>query len=218
GHVPLLLGSVTAMSDEQGHVAASGPDATVLGYDAWGARRNPDATTATPASFNLPVGHRQFTGHEAIPNVGLVNMNGRVYDPEMGRFLSADPTIQFVANLQSYNRYSYVLNNPLRYTDPTGYGLFSAFGVHGWLDTVLTIGVAVVGAVICGVSAGAGCVAFTIFATELSAFSTAAAVGDAGGSGWQIGASVGIGIVAGLAGGAAGGAVGGSVGGAIIGG
>jgi hypothetical protein len=48
-------------------------------------------------------------------------MNGRVYDPEVGRFLSADPFIQAPYNSQSYNRYSYVLNNPLKYVDPSGY-------------------------------------------------------------------------------------------------
>ena len=78
------LGSVTAMSDDLGRVSASGSDATLLAYDPWGARRNPNGTAANPASFNLPEGGRQFTGHEQIPNVGLVNMNGRLYDPCWG--------------------------------------------------------------------------------------------------------------------------------------
>ena len=47
-------------------------------------------------------------------------MNGRIYDPTVGRFLSPDPNVQFASNLQSYNRYSYAAGNPLRYTDPTG--------------------------------------------------------------------------------------------------
>jgi RHS repeat-associated protein len=118
------LGSVTAMSDEMGKVvglASGGANATAMGYDAWGARRNPDGTSADSSSLPLQSGHREYTGHETIPSVGLVNMNGRVYDPELGRFLSPDPNVQFVADLQSYNRYSYALNNPLRYTDPTGY-------------------------------------------------------------------------------------------------
>ena len=50
-------------------------------------------------------------------------MNGRVYDPTLGRFLSADPHVQFEALLISYNRYAYVNNNPLRYSDPSGYFL-----------------------------------------------------------------------------------------------
>jgi RHS repeat-associated protein len=68
-----------------------------------------------------PYTSRGFTGHEHIPAFGLIHMNGRVYDPEVGRFLSADPFIQAPYNSQSYNRYSYVLNNPLKYVDPSGY-------------------------------------------------------------------------------------------------
>ena len=135
------LGSVTAMSDDRGRVSATGSDPTVLGYDVWGARRNPDETSANPASFNLPVGRRQFTGQEQIPDVGLVNMNGRLYDPSLGRFLSPDPNVQLAGDLQSYNRYSYAGNNPLRYTDPSGYfwsGIGNWFnnpqnGLHVWM-------------------------------------------------------------------------------------
>jgi hypothetical protein len=53
-------------------------------------------------------------------------MNGRMYDPLLGRMLSPDPELQAPGDLQDYNRYSYVLNNPLRYTDPTGYDFWSA--------------------------------------------------------------------------------------------
>jgi RHS repeat-associated protein len=56
-----------------------------------------------------------------LDEVGLVHMNGRIYDPLLGRFLSADVAIQAPGNLQSYNRYSYVMNNPLTLTDPTGW-------------------------------------------------------------------------------------------------
>jgi hypothetical protein len=54
-------------------------------------------------------------------------MNGRIYDPTLGRFLQADPHIQAPSNSQNYNRYSYVLNNPMSYTDPSGY-FFKALG------------------------------------------------------------------------------------------
>jgi RHS repeat-associated protein len=114
------LGSVTAVSDEEGRVSTSSPEATVLAYDVWGARRNPDESAASWQSFTPPVGNREFTGQEQIPDTGLVNMNGRVYDPALGRFLSPDPNVQDTSDTQSYNRYSYALNNPLRYTDPTG--------------------------------------------------------------------------------------------------
>eukprot|EP01028_Stygiella_incarcerata_P008143 TRINITY_DN3477_c0_g2_i3.p1 TRINITY_DN3477_c0_g2~~TRINITY_DN3477_c0_g2_i3.p1 ORF type:complete len:413 (+),score=-19.60 TRINITY_DN3477_c0_g2_i3:103-1341(+) len=67
---------------------------------------------------------RGFTGHEHITEFNLIHMNGRVYDPVTGRFLSADPTIQAPYDTQSYNRYTYVKNNPLKYTDPSGYSWF----------------------------------------------------------------------------------------------
>ena len=54
-------------------------------------------------------------------------MNGQIYDPTLGRFLQADPFIQFQDNTQSYNRYSYVLSNPMSYTDPSGYLSWSEF-------------------------------------------------------------------------------------------
>jgi RHS repeat-associated protein len=152
------LGSVTAMSDDQGHVSATGSDPTMFGYDPWGARRNPDGTAANPASFNLPLGHRQFTGHEQIPDVGLVNMNGRLYDPSLGRFLSPDPNVQFVADLQSYNRYSYAGNNPLRYTDPSGY-FWSEIGdfFKKYFSNPITDIEFVAAVAVCAVSEGAEC-------------------------------------------------------------
>ena len=64
---------------------------------------------------------RGYTGHEQLDNIDLIHMNGRIYDPNLGRFLSPDPHIQSLANPQNLNRYSYVLNNPLSYTDPSGY-------------------------------------------------------------------------------------------------
>ena len=59
--------------------------------------------------------------------MGIIHMNGRVYDPLIGRFMSADPFIQEPDNLQSYNRYAYVMNNPLNLTDPSGYWSFRSF-------------------------------------------------------------------------------------------
>jgi RHS repeat-associated protein len=164
------LGSTTAVSDEKGHIgSASGPDANVLGYDAWGARRNPDGTTTAGATFNQQPGHREFTGHEAIPDVGLVNMNGRVYDPVLGRFLSPDPNVQNLSDLQTYNRYSYVLNNPLRYTDPTGYfwseigTFFKNYFSNPFNDLELLGGI-----VVCATSAGAGCIVMGLMMTAMN--------------------------------------------------
>jgi RHS repeat-associated protein len=92
-----------------------------LSYDAWGRLRHsftqqvyaPDATPA------LLLG-RGYTGHEHLPWFGLVNMNARLYDPVVGRFLSPDPYVQAPEFSQSFNRYSYCWNNPLRYCDETG--------------------------------------------------------------------------------------------------
>ena len=61
-----------------------------------------------------------YTGHEHLPWFGLINMNARLYDPLVGRFLSADPYVQAPDFTQAFNRYSYALNNPLKYTDETG--------------------------------------------------------------------------------------------------
>jgi RHS repeat-associated protein len=74
---------------------------------------------------------RGFTGHEHLDQVGLIHMGGRVYDPEIGRFLSPDPFVQFPASTQGFNRYAYVGNNPLSYTDPSGYFLKKLMKVAG---------------------------------------------------------------------------------------
>ena len=71
---------------------------------------------------------RGYTGHEMLPEFGLINMNGRMYDPQLGRFLSPDNYIQMPENSQNFNRYSYCLNNPLKYTDPSGEFLNLVFG------------------------------------------------------------------------------------------
>ena len=80
-------------------------------YDAWGNR-------TLVAGSNIT--NRGFTGHEHLPQFGLINMNARMYDPMIGRMLSPDPHVQEPDFSQSYNRYSYCLNNPLIYTDPDG--------------------------------------------------------------------------------------------------
>ena len=204
------LGSVTASTDKNGRVvgALGGSETTVLGYDAWGARRAPDGRPATTA-LTLQAGHREFTGHETIPSVGLVNMNGRVYDPELGRFLTPDPTVQFVADLQSYNRYSYVLNNPLRYTDPTGYF------IGGWFDTLVNLTIGLTGIAVCTWTGGVGCgIAFTLAATIYNTTSMLVA----GVPFDQVLGTMFVGFVAGQFGGAAAEALGKTMAGQIVGG
>jgi RHS repeat-associated protein len=93
-------------------------------FDAWGKRRG-SAWTGAPSAADKNAINRStdkgYTGHEQLDNLDLVHMNGRVYDPVIGRFLSADPIIQDPFHSQAFNRYSYVWNNPLNGTDPTGY-------------------------------------------------------------------------------------------------
>ena len=71
---------------------------------------------------------RGYTGHEYLQSVGVINMNGRLYDPKLRRFLQPDNNIQDPFNTQNYNRYSYVLNNPLKYNDPSGESWNVLFG------------------------------------------------------------------------------------------
>lgn len=74
---------------------------------------------------------RGFTGHDSIDGVGLIHMNGRMYDPELGRFMQTDPFITSPLNAQTMNPYSYVNNNPIMGTDPTGYVSKNPFGFSG---------------------------------------------------------------------------------------
>ena len=88
-------------------------------FDAWGRERNPNTflyDNVPSHSFS-----RGFCMHEHYRDFGLINMNGRMYDPLVGRMLSPDIEIQNPEYSQSYNRYSYCFNNPLRFTDPSGY-------------------------------------------------------------------------------------------------
>jgi RHS repeat-associated protein len=108
------LGSIAVITDGGGAVLER------LAYDAWGKRRNTNGSD-DPAGAVTSATTRGFTDHEHISSVGLVNMNGRVYDPELGRFLSADPIVPSIFFSQALNRFSYVYNRPLSITDPTGY-------------------------------------------------------------------------------------------------
>ena len=105
----------TAFTDQQGSVLSvvneNGRKVFEATYDAWGRQ------TVTTNTIGL---RRGYTGHEMMGEFGLVNMNGRLYDPTLGRFLSPDNYVQEPGNSQSFNRYSYCLNNPLKYTDPSG--------------------------------------------------------------------------------------------------
>ncbi|WP_409417859.1 RHS repeat-associated core domain-containing protein [Flavobacterium sp. PS2] len=106
-------GSIMAISDANGTVIEKRL------YDAWGKI----SKVQDGAGNNLPgltVLDRGYTGHEHLQSVGLINMNARLYDPMLHRFLSVDNYVQDPTNTQNYNQYGYVMNNPLKYTDPSG--------------------------------------------------------------------------------------------------
>ena len=88
-------------------------------------RANPDRWEERDTRTSWIV-NRGYTGHEHLDAFKIINMNGRVYDPATGMFLSPDPVLQEGGNWLNYNRHSYCLNNPLKYTDPTGCSFFSA--------------------------------------------------------------------------------------------
>ncbi|GHU64363.1 hypothetical protein FACS1894123_08890 [Bacteroidia bacterium] len=109
------LGSITHVTNSSGSVVQE------LSYDAWGRLRNPANQTAYALGQEptLFLG-RGYTGHEHLPQFGLINMNARLYDPAIGRFLLPDPFVQMPDFSQNFNRYSYCLNNPFKYVDPSG--------------------------------------------------------------------------------------------------
>ena len=108
------LSSIAVVTNESGAVVERDF------YDAWGKRRNADGSDDTTCSLSSQTTHG-FTNQEEIDALCLVNLNARVYDPLLGRFMSPDSFNQDIYNLQLLNRYTYVGNNPLSFTDPTGH-------------------------------------------------------------------------------------------------
>ncbi len=114
------LGSARVFTDHNGQVEAERnydpfgkPRLASGGLKSFGASKLGDLADAKT--------NRGFTDHEHLDSVELIHMNGRVYDYSLGRFMSVDPVIQSPTNSQSINPYSYIMNNPLSGTDPTGY-------------------------------------------------------------------------------------------------
>lgn len=114
------LGSVLSVAEEAGALFNR------LSYDPWGRRRgqhgeDDPAGASSFGSINNTQDHTGFTGQEQLDQLALVHLNGRVYDPIIGRMISADPTVPDTDDGQHYNRYTYVLNNGLAYVDPSGF-------------------------------------------------------------------------------------------------
>mgnify|MGYP004559542351 CR=1 FL=1 len=109
------LGNITHIATSNGTLVAE------YSYDPWGRLRDPETLEIYAAGEEpeLFLG-RGFTGHEHMTWFGLINMNARLYDPLLGRFLSPDPYVQAPDFTQNFNRYSYALNNPLKFTDDSG--------------------------------------------------------------------------------------------------
>ncbi len=129
--------SIVAVTDTAGNVLERNS------YDPWGVRRDPTSLTpyAPGEEPELLLG-RGYGSHEHLGDFGLINMNARLYDPTLCRFLSPDPVVQSPFTPQNLNRYAYCLNNPLRYTDPSG--MFTKTHINGdmhiSLDDVYVIG------------------------------------------------------------------------------
>jgi RHS repeat-associated protein len=184
---------------------------------------------------------RGYTGHEHLTPFGddtnsgfcLINMNGRIYDPVLARFLSPDPYVQAPDYTQSFNRYAYGWNNPFKYTDPSGNSIIAAMLIGGGINLISQIiagnvsdlgdaftafGIGALGGL-----AGAGVGQAVAGALHIGGFAAGALTGGAGGAAggfvggagnaWFNGASFGSGLTAGLKAGAIG-----AIGGALVGG
>jgi RHS repeat-associated protein len=119
-------------------------------FDAWGSLINYYNATGAPfggwGAFD-----RGYTGHEHLQSVGLIHMNGRLYDPKLHRFLQPDNFVQDPTNTQNYNRYGYCWNNPLKYTDPSGESFWKSLASIavsvGFSAVGIAVGIATGGAI-----------------------------------------------------------------------
>lgn len=118
------------LSDHQGSVSdltsSTGTSVVNESFTPYGLRRNPATWSGAASNSDLTtaagITRQGYTFQTQLGLwMGLNHMNGRVEDSMIGRFLSADPHIPDPSNTQSYNRYSYVNNNPLSLVDPTGF-------------------------------------------------------------------------------------------------
>ncbi len=166
------LGTIYALVDDG---AQSTDDALYYSFNAWGEGRELQAYdgSLTAPLFSDPADYitsRGYTGHEHIDAFDLINMNGRAYDPVVGAFLSPDPYVQAPDMPQNLNRYAYCLNNPLKYTDPSGefimtimFAMMTNVMIQGLSGNMNTMGSFFLAAGIGAASAGVGLATGSIF-------------------------------------------------------
>ncbi len=131
------LGSITHIFNSNGTIVQE------LSYDAWGRLRNPqNQVVYAPGSEPVLLLGRGYCGHEHLREFGLINMNARLYDPMLGRFLSPDPYVQMPDFAQNYNRYGYCMNSPLMYVDKDGkfWWFIAAAVIGGIINTAVNWG------------------------------------------------------------------------------
>ena len=119
-------GSVTLGTDATGNVAFR------QYFDPFGGRTDEFGAPSSSGPASLPPG---YTGHLHDDDLGMINMRGRVFDPRLRRFSTPDPLVSNASATQGLNRYTYALNNPLKYTDPTGFQVGPWGPREPWEDT-----------------------------------------------------------------------------------
>lgn len=187
------LGSIYALVDETGAIRDYQGDIQIFSFDPWGKRRSYSDWSLSSNTSSLFT-DRGYTGHQMLDEFGLINMNGRIYDPVIARFFSPDPFVQAPNYTQNYNRYSYCYNNPLKYSDPSGEFVHILIGagigglvnlgyqaykgnINSFTDGAVAFGI---GAVAGGVGAATGGAAFAAMGAGAGA--------AAGGGGFVVGA------------------------------
>lgn len=122
------LGSILTVTNAAGTVVKD------QNFDAWGRPRNPADWSFVGITANPSWLYRGYTGHEHLSQFALINMNGRIYDPLIGRMLSPDNFVADALSTQAYNRYTYANNNPLSFSDPSGEFVW-------WIPIAFAVGV-----------------------------------------------------------------------------
>lgn len=176
-------GSILAITNESGQIVEKRL------FDAWGniaKVEDADGNTLTV----LTLLDRGYTGHEHLQSVGLVNMNGRLYDAKLHRFLQPDNFVQDPSNTQNFNRYGYCWNNPLKYSDPSGEWIWIVVaavvgGIVNWathgaqfnMEGIKAFGIGVVAGTIAATTGGAAFAAAGGAAAGVGGFTAGAVAG-----------------------------------------